>query len=131
MPLSLSWSAYTGHASDANFPKTVVLCDRLYNFPGLARIVMFDDSHLDRQAFSECTFERMGNAFGSTGAERERTTAGPACMLIDRRRARLVVKARLSFGFDPIGIRKNAANLFTVPTCIWIDRRRANAHFSI
>ena len=44
--------------------------------------------HLDRQASSESSFQHSGNAFGSTGAERDRISALTKCIWLDRRRAR-------------------------------------------
>jgi len=45
------------------------------------------ETRLDRQASSESAFQHSGNAFGSTGVERERISALPKCIWVDRRRA--------------------------------------------
>ena len=46
------------------------------------------ETHLDRHASSESTFHNSGNAFGSTGVRRERISALPKCIWVDRRPAR-------------------------------------------
>ena len=46
------------------------------------------ETRLDRQASSESSFQHSGNAFGSTGAERDRISALTKCIWLDRRRAR-------------------------------------------
>ena len=91
-------------------------------FCSTTQILLLDDLHLDRQASRECTFKHVGNAFGSTGFERERITASPKCIWIDKRQGRAELKARSSFGFDPISTNKNVPNGPTLQKCIWIDR---------
>ena len=46
------------------------------------------ETRLDRQASSESAFQHSGDAFGSTGAERERISAFPKSIWLDKRRAR-------------------------------------------
>ena len=45
-------------------------------------------NRLDRQVSSESAFQHSGDAFGSTGAERERISAFPKSIWLDKRRAR-------------------------------------------
>ena len=100
---------------------------------------------MDRQASSESAFERVGNAFGSTGVERERISELKKRIWIDGRRARahfstpemhLARQASSESAFE--SVRKafgstsvERKRISAIPKCIWDDRRRAGAHLSV
>ena len=97
--------------------------------------------HLDRQASSESAFARIGNAFGSTGVERELISTLRKRIWIDGRRARshfsthemhlarqassasAFGSARKAFGSS--GVERERMSIFR--KCIWVGRCRSRA----
>ena len=84
---------------------------RHYKYSGLSASEHLDrasfgtpEMHLGRQASSESAFERIGNAFGSTGVERERISTLRKRIWIDRRRA------RASFGNPEMHLGRQASS---------------------
>ena len=100
---------------------------------------------MDRQASSESAFERIGNAFGSSGVERERISKLRRRIWIDGRRARahfsipekhLARQAPSASAFESVRKAFGSTNverkrISAIPKCIWDDRRRAGAHLSV
>ena len=132
----------------SNFKATIAFCCQITIGPfwrssKLVRcqFATFVFEHLDRQASSESAFERIGNAFGSTGVERERISTLLKRIWIDRRRARsyfstpemhLGRQASSGSAFECIrkafgspGVERERMSRFQ--KCIWVDKRRSRA----